>query len=179
MFCPKCGQQQIAEEVRFCSRCGLPLGAVTSLVANDGQVISPVGGIGAAVAKRCAAKTKGTRRGVKLMFISLVLLPIFFGMAVAADHPGPLLVALTIFLVGFFLMLYARLFAEDAAPALNPAALRPPALFAPADDFARRDALPHAQSIPAAHVYGAPQTAEIAQTPGSVTEHTTRLLEHD
>ncbi len=176
MFCPKCGQQQIAEDVRFCSRCGLPLGAVTSLVANDGQVVAPVSG--AMVAKQCAAKTKGTRRGVKLMFVSLVLLPIFFGIAVGADHPGPLLVPLTIFLVGFFLMLYARLFAEDTVSGLNPAA-RPPALFAPADAFARRDALPHAQSIPATHVYVAPQTAEIAHTPGSVTEHTTRLLEHD
>ncbi|MCA1621121.1 MAG: zinc-ribbon domain-containing protein, partial [Acidobacteria bacterium] len=35
MFCPRCGQQA-AEEVRFCSRCGLPLGAAAEIVASGG-----------------------------------------------------------------------------------------------------------------------------------------------
>ena len=25
MYCPKCGQQQVSDEMRFCSRCGLAL----------------------------------------------------------------------------------------------------------------------------------------------------------
>src|SRR5829696_5131041 len=35
MFCPRCGQQA-AEEVRFCSRCGLPLDAAAELVEAGG-----------------------------------------------------------------------------------------------------------------------------------------------
>jgi hypothetical protein len=37
MFCPQCGSQQVTDEIRFCSRCGLPLGLVTDLLANSGQ----------------------------------------------------------------------------------------------------------------------------------------------
>ena len=35
MFCPRCGHQQVSNEMRFCSRCGLSLGLVTDLVANS------------------------------------------------------------------------------------------------------------------------------------------------
>ena len=34
MYCPKCSQLQISEEMRFCSRCGFALGAVRELVAS-------------------------------------------------------------------------------------------------------------------------------------------------
>jgi uncharacterized membrane protein YvbJ len=36
MFCPKCGQQQLSEETKFCSRCGFLLTAVWDLVSNNG-----------------------------------------------------------------------------------------------------------------------------------------------
>ena len=35
MFCPQCGHQQVSNETRFCSRCGLSLGLVTDLLANS------------------------------------------------------------------------------------------------------------------------------------------------
>jgi hypothetical protein len=35
MFCPKCSQQQPAEDLRFCPRCGFPLHAVRELVSSD------------------------------------------------------------------------------------------------------------------------------------------------
>ena len=37
MFCPQCGHRQVSNDTRFCSRCGLPLGLVTDLVANSGD----------------------------------------------------------------------------------------------------------------------------------------------
>ena len=37
MFCPRCGHQQVSNEMRFCSRCGLTLGLVTDLVANSSE----------------------------------------------------------------------------------------------------------------------------------------------
>ena len=33
MYCPRCSQQQVSEETKFCSRCGLPLGLVSELLA--------------------------------------------------------------------------------------------------------------------------------------------------
>lgn len=34
MFCPQCGHRQVSDDVRFCSRCGLPLGLVTDLITD-------------------------------------------------------------------------------------------------------------------------------------------------
>ncbi len=36
MHCPRCGQQQVSEETKFCSRCGFQLAIVTELLANGG-----------------------------------------------------------------------------------------------------------------------------------------------
>jgi len=35
MFCPQCGHRQVSNDMRFCSRCGLPLDLVTDLLANS------------------------------------------------------------------------------------------------------------------------------------------------
>ncbi len=36
MFCPNCGQQQVTQEIKFCSRCGFPLGLVSEILAHGG-----------------------------------------------------------------------------------------------------------------------------------------------
>jgi hypothetical protein len=36
MFCPQCGHQQVSDEIRFCSRCGLSLGPATDLLPSSG-----------------------------------------------------------------------------------------------------------------------------------------------
>ncbi|MEK6279819.1 MAG: zinc ribbon domain-containing protein [Acidobacteriota bacterium] len=35
MYCPKCSQEQVFEEVKFCSRCGFQLNAVKELLTSD------------------------------------------------------------------------------------------------------------------------------------------------
>jgi hypothetical protein len=35
MYCPKCGQRQNSAKMRFCSKCGLALDAVTSMLASN------------------------------------------------------------------------------------------------------------------------------------------------
>lgn len=37
MFCPQCGHQQVSNEIRFCSRCGLSLGLATDLLPTSGS----------------------------------------------------------------------------------------------------------------------------------------------
>ncbi len=41
MFCPRCSQLQISEEIKFCSRCGLPLGLVAEILAHGGFLPQP------------------------------------------------------------------------------------------------------------------------------------------
>lgn len=35
MFCPQCGHEQLSNDTRFCSRCGLTLGLVTDLLGSN------------------------------------------------------------------------------------------------------------------------------------------------
>lgn len=38
MFCPRCGQEQAFGDLRFCSRCGLPMGLISEILANGGTL---------------------------------------------------------------------------------------------------------------------------------------------
>jgi hypothetical protein len=102
-----------------------------------------------------------------MVFLSIALLPIFFGLSFAVDGPAPLLLPFTIFLVGVIWMLYARLFREPDYGVWRG--------LAPAVGTARRPAM--LPSPPDSTSSGFPppiNTAEIA--PPSVTEHTTNFL---
>ncbi|MFL6256024.1 MAG: zinc-ribbon domain-containing protein [Pyrinomonadaceae bacterium] len=169
MFCPKCGQQS-SDEVRFCPRCGLQLAGLTAYVA--GNEFAPARAE-APQSAELTAKRRGTRRGAKLMFFSVVLFPVFFGLCFLVNGPGPLFVPLTVFLAGFAMLVYARLFGDELLPVHSPSARRDlggvgdrPALggpqFTPAPLFNQQRA----------------NTAEIYQPP-SVTENTTKLLDKD
>jgi hypothetical protein len=168
MFCPRCGQQQVSDEVRFCSRCGLSLASVPALLAG-GEVRA----VERAPQGVLTQKRAGVRRGAKLMFFSAVLFPIFFGLAIVFDSPGPLILPFTVFLAGLAWMLYFVLFGEEVPHARaekSPKQMReargaqalPPSTFAPASGFGARRA----------------DTADMAQPP-SVTEQTTRLLDEE
>jgi len=168
MFCPRCGQQQISEDVRFCPRCGLSLAQVPALLTS-GETMATTG------PPRVVRSQKrvGIRRGAKLMFFSAVLFPIFLAMSIAADSPGPLVVPFTVFLAGLAWLLYFVLFGEEVPHKSvaegkkdfrdsRPAPSLPPSTFAPASGFGQRRA----------------NTADMMQPP-SVTEQTTRLLDEE
>ena len=38
MYCPRCGQQQISQETKFCNRCGFQMGLIPDLLANNGTL---------------------------------------------------------------------------------------------------------------------------------------------
>jgi hypothetical protein len=183
MHCPQCGQQQVSGELRFCSRCGFPLGGVSELLANGGSLPllqpAPEG------RKGRSPRYEGVRQGVMLLFLGGVLVPLL-GILYSFSNNGLLevlvpIAAVLFFVGGFLRILYATIF-EEAAPATytpNSAALpyAPPA--APTQLGAaapRANALPPAQSIPVPNWRQRPNTAEIVRPP-SVTEHTTRLLD--
>ena len=38
MYCPQCGQQQLSDNLRFCSRCGFPLEVVLQILGTGGML---------------------------------------------------------------------------------------------------------------------------------------------
>jgi hypothetical protein len=127
--------------------------------------------------KTQTAKRRGMRRGAKLMFLSAVLFPMFFGFGVAAGTPGPLVVPITIFFAGLAILLYSVLFGEDI-PTLLQEAAEPSRL---KGLFSSKSVLPPAP----ANVQMQPgvsrpmRTSELVEPPASVTENTTRLLDRE
>lgn len=170
MYCPNCGQQQISDEMRFCSRCGLALsglvewlagGRVPTRRAEEPQVPDPA-----------SPRRKGIRRAAKLMFFSGALFPIFLVISIAENDGGPMAVPFIVFFISAVMMLYARIFSDKNAQVKYQA---PQTSALPSS--AARGSLPPAQSIPIQarqHV----RTNELAQPP-SVTENTTRLLDNE
>ena len=174
MYCPRCGQQQISDEMKFCSRCGLPLSGLTDWLA--------VGGLPAVRPQETQLTTrsprqKGIRRGQKVMFFSGVILPVFLVISLLIEEPGPIVLPILVFLVGLTMMLYSRLFSE-ALPVIKGQQTQSHGL----GTMAGGQALPPATNSP---VYGVGnplghnvRTNELAQPP-SVTEHTTKLLDQE
>lgn len=176
MHCPKCGQHQISEETRFCSRCGLPLTGIALVVDNHG-VVPVVQG------KRSLSSNTERRRGIKqglfIFLLSFLIVPITAILTLAADaEPFAVVIAALLFGVGGILrMAYAFLFQSDEFID-NSAAFQPTAAFA---------ANPGANSLPASHGtpvadYRSPagawrDTNDLQKTPSSVVDHTTKLLE--
>lgn len=149
--------------MRFCSRCGFQLGAVSALLATGGA--SADGTPTKVKSEKLRLTNRRTRQGAKLMFASGVLLPIAFTLSIIYDNPGPLAIPFIVFMAGLSWQLYFRLFGEETT-SQTPA---PAQLHAP-----QQNSLPasHAADMPRP----APRTAEIVQPP-SVTEHTTRFLD--
>jgi zinc-ribbon domain len=166
MYCPRCGQQ-LASEIRFCSRCGLPLSVVTEIVANDGML--PVLQAASALDKDSSPR-QGIRLGAKLIFLSIVLGPLCLGLSIWVDNPSPLIAPVTVFLVGFFWLIYSRFFGEE------PLDLNQQNKFKQRDlEPPRMGALPPQKNAATGFNVRAVDTGEFIEPP-SVTDHTTRLI---
>ena len=182
MYCPQCGQQQVSDSLRFCSRCGFPLEGVLYLLGSGGAL--PVQG---SIEGRheMSPRRKGVRQGGMLLLTGVILVPIL-GVLNSFTH-GPSLLdilvplaAIIFFLGGLMRMLFAAVFEEGAA-ILRPQFHTP---YAPPPVPGQLSGTQHSAVLPPAPVNAAPSwrsrpnTAEIRQ-PSSVTEHTTRLLDKD
>jgi hypothetical protein len=170
MYCPQCGLQQVSDNMKFCSRCGLPISGLSEWI---------VGGVLAVREEQPAVVSASPRRkrirwGAKLMFFSAVLLPIFLGLSFLADHPVPFFSPFIIFLAGLSLTLYAFIFGEEIPPVKSQ-----PVQLSRLGTMFGVTALLSASDLQMNSVGGQQvRTAELAKPP-SVTEHTTKLLDRD
>ncbi len=173
MYCPKCSQEQLSEEVRFCSRCGFSIGAVRELIAGGNALVAP-----SPVQGSCGQKA--VRRGAWIMLGSLAFtLFVGFMTAIDDDFAVMLLLPLLGFVVGLVSVFYGTFWADKraakrAAAQSHVGPMMPGQLGTPG-----RAELPAARIAPVeSFKVKRSETAEMAQPP-SVTENTTRLLEDD
>ena len=172
MYCPKCSQEQVSDEMRFCSRCGFPLSAVRELVeSGSAPPIDP----GAA---QLARKQKVIRRGAWMMLATLGL-TIFVGLLTSIDDDFVVLMFFPAlcFVIGFLQVLYGVFLSDrraarrlKQAQPVVPAQLNTP----PARAELSAPRVAPAESFSGHRV----ETAEMVR-PASVTENTTRLLDDE
>jgi hypothetical protein len=170
MFCPKCSQQQVSDETRFCSRCGFQLNVVKALLSDESlsqntQIQN---------ARRSFNKRDMTI-GAALMFVFA-----FIAGAITVDMPSSSSVPLIFLTIMWFVLVLLinikpiiQYFLRPDSPTVDVPSKTSPNLFSKFSS----NALPTAQSIPAEDLIKPRfNTAEMAQ-PLSVTEPTTNLLD--
>lgn len=178
MHCPRCGQQQVSEEIKFCSRCGFPLGLVSELLAHGGflpQLAELY------KSKRWLTKKNGVVFSIMWMIFFLLIMAPLWGIA-DVDELAAFSAVVGIF--GGLMWLIASLvllkspsqmpFPQNELPNANINALHqakqkhlPPQKSQPAQSY-----------VPPAASWKAPDTGELAH-PRSVTEGTTKLLKKE
>jgi hypothetical protein len=181
MHCPRCGQQQVSEEIKFCSRCGFQLGLIPELIAHGG-FLPQLAELQGNAKKTFFNKKNGVVLSVFWFLFFVPFLAFLFGEIFNVD-----IMAQIFGLIGtvgaFMLALASLIFLPSSKPKYPAIQLQ---AAAPADLYGRgqNSALPPRQSYPAssyappAGAWRAPETGEV-RGPGSVTDPTTRFLEKE
>ncbi|MDQ3799653.1 MAG: zinc ribbon domain-containing protein [Acidobacteriota bacterium] len=183
MHCPRCGQQQVSEETRFCSRCGFPLGLVSEILAHGGILPQLLD-------LRDKKKKFWTRRnGIKIgaawfLVLAVLITPIAGAAGLEEDA---LVIAAFGFITGLLTAIFSWMFLESEPK--TSAAVAAESAYQSAGylsgNAAQQNVLPPQQSQPVQDFvppqggsWKAPDTSEFA-VPHSVTDSTTRLLQKD
>lgn len=182
MFCPRCGQEQINNETRFCSRCGFLMTGVSELIAHEGLI--PEKYVQGRAGKN-SPKKRGIRQGAMLFLSGILIVPLLGIIIVGIlNFEGYIvgIAALLTFLGGILRMLFALLF-ESPDPTDKTLEEN---MFETSQRFLNRqkdqNTLPPAQSLPTS-AYVPPVAGNWRDTNdlevSSVTEETTKLLERE
>jgi hypothetical protein len=175
MFCPKCSQQQVSDETRFCSRCGFELNVVKALLSSENLPQNA----------ETSKPDRSLRKRDMTIGAAIMFLFAFIVAALTVDMPSSHSSRILLLIVAWLLlsllinikpMIQYFLRADNSAPA--------------ADDFSlsktvsglvsgNKKSLPEAHGIPASDFVAASvNTAEMLKPP-SVTERTTNLLDKE
>jgi hypothetical protein len=172
MFCPKCSQEQVSDETRFCSRCGFQLNVVKALLTEENfppplEIQKPDRSL----------RKRDLTIGAALMFVAA-----FIFAAITVDLPpshSARIICLVIAWLGLSLLinikpLFQYLVRGEASADKNSLASGVGPQTSLPNDY-QAPALTSAQSIPANLIMPVKNTAEMAPPP-SITEPTTNLL---
>jgi hypothetical protein len=169
MYCPQCSQEQLTEQMRFCSGCGFPLVIVSKLITNGGALP----GFDTEGKRQLSPRERGVRGGSLLMIASAVLYPIV-ALLTAMKHDLAVLFlpVFLLFLGGLARLLYAVLRQSTVQPTISPDVATS---WFHQSNATHRPHLPPHQNAPMPTWRPAINTSEMAQPP-SVTDNTTKLL---
>lgn len=177
MHCPSCGQRQINNESKFCSRCGLPLGTIAEVVAHGGYLPQLVQLAEMNHKKPFFSKKNGVTFGIIWFIFLTMFCTAMLGILNAPDE----LIAI-VAVTGFFGAMMIIIGSLVGLPSSKPATLIANAVPMKSDQLnpsSAKAALPPQQT----HSVYAPATGNWRDTndlqPASVTESTTRLLDKD
>lgn len=180
VFCPRCGQEQISNETRFCSRCGFLMTGLAEVVLSGGlnQQLQTTG------AKPVTPRRKGVKQGGSLVLLGIFVVPILGVLSEIFNFSGDIvgLAAIIFFLGGILRMIYAAIF-ESGNPAdttLEENVMQTAQKLL--NKKPQANALPPQQEIPASSYIPPTQgnwrdTNDL--TPTSVTDSTTKLLQKE
>ncbi len=180
MFCPRCGQEQISNETRFCSRCGFLLTGVVELIANNGNVaLSAPNSV-----KGDSQRRRGLKQGFFFFLLTFLVVPIITILSVWINaKPFAVVIASIIFFIGGLLrMAYAMLFESNDATDKT----IEQTVYQTTQNLLNRNQNPQAlsgqQSIPVEN-YAPPKYGNWRDTedlePSNVIDSTTKLLQND
>jgi len=179
MYCPRCSQQA-SDEVRFCSRCGLPLDAVAELVERGGVLADDMG-VAPEAHGTLTPRQRGTRKGALIMVGGVIfsILAIFLTLF-KEDFFVLMLPAAIVLTAGLMRMLYGMLLEDDAARRKSAKHAFAPPRESRAErklPKSRARELSHARAVPASVFTSARADTNDLAAPPSVAESTTQLLE--
>lgn len=177
VYCPRCGQEQISAETRFCSRCGFVMSGLQEIVLSGGipQQMTPN------EPKPPTPRRRGLKQGGAWFLFGIVVVSV---LAVLSEifrfNDGVVALAAVIFLLGGFIRMVFALIFESGNPAEKTLEEN---VYQTAQKLLKKqpttNALPPQQSIPVDD-YAPPRAANWRDTndlePSSVTDKTTKLL---
>lgn len=182
MFCPRCSQEQVSDEIKFCSRCGFPLALVSEVLRHDGFLPQ--------LAELNKGKKLFSRRNGLVfalfwfMFFVMIMTPFF----AIVDVDELAAISAVLGTMGALILIIASfVFLKKTQPNAEFYNQEQPSgkvknLFKA--NRSNQTALPPQQSQPAqnyvspASSWKAPETGDLVQ-PHSVTDQTTKLLQKE
>lgn len=178
MHCPSCGQQQVSNDTKFCSRCGMQLGLVSELLLHGGFLPQ----LAQLNKKKTVFNKKNGVVFATFWFIFFTMFcTAFFGILNAPDALVGILAITGVF--GAMMMTIASLIFLPSSKQTLQGLPQAHAVQPPVGLYGQNQAaLPPQQSTPVS-AYNMPRTGVWRDTndlePSSVTENTTRLLNQD
>ncbi len=178
MYCPRCGQEQVSGNLKFCSKCGFPMGLVAELIANGGSLPQLL---------QIASKSKiFTRKNGMIFSLFWFIFFVPFGAAMwgvlGVEELAGLSAVFGVF-SSLLMFMFSLFFLGKAAPKMASQGFSQNQISQ--GQNMNQNALPPQQGqtaqeyvSPATGAWKAPDTGDLAQ-PGSVTEGTTKLLQKD
>lgn len=181
MFCPNCGQERISTETSFCSRCGFLLTGTADLLRTGGIIPQ----LPAQPSFRTPSpRNRGLKQGLFIFLLTFLIVPLIAIISVAIGIRPPWgvpIAAIILTMGGLLRMAYALMFESPVGGGATSEESRT----AWARNLLNRpvsQALPPQQTYPV-NSYVSPATGNWRDTNDleliSVTEGTTKLLEHD